>query len=175
MSLPQPLARNEFRNKVLFGIIALLAFIFLIIVVVVFLLPAVAPAPVEFDNNPSPIASNPANPDQWDFSNADPTLHPGDALIAQVVACVINPFGPTVHVSGFRRLVSVDGLITDSLDATDTTVANRPCSTSDTNVGNIPITIPGGRYRVEATASGSTTFYTRDSHWWTIWFEIANP
>lgn len=158
------------------AIMATLALVFLGIAVVVFLLPAVAPPPLEFKNNPSPVAANPNDPDHWDFTNPDPTFHPGDALIVEVVACVSDPFGGSIiHASGFRRLISASGLVSDELDSTDTAVATRPCAASRTNVGTIAKTTPTGRYRVEARVHGSTSLYTRDSVWYTIWFEVQNP
>lgn len=158
------------------AVVAILAFVFLLIVLIVFLLPKVAPPPLEFKNNPSPVASNPSDPDHWDFSDPDPIFHPGDAIIVEVVACVSDPFGGSViHASGFRRLVSVNGLVSDELDSTDTPVATRPCASSRTNVGTISSATPSGRYRVEATVRGSTALYMRESQWYTIWFEVRNP
>jgi hypothetical protein len=177
MDNPVPIPpRDRFRDRLITGIMALLAFTFLLIVVIVLVLPKVAPAPLQFLNNPSPVASNPSDPDHWDFSNPDPTFHPGDALIVEVLACVSDPLGGTViHASGFRRLVSATGLVSDELDGTDTPVNVRPCSTSRANVGTVSQATPSGRYRVEATVHGTTALYTRDSQWYTIWFEVLNP
>jgi hypothetical protein len=168
-------AREVLRNKIMLSIMAVLAFVFMVIVLITFLLPRLAPAPLEFRNNPSPVASNPADPDHWDFSNNAPVFHPGDALIVEVVACINNPFGDSIRASGSRRLVSVDGLVSDQLDGTDTVVPVRPCMTSHTNAGMISKATPSGKYRIEASVHGVTSLYTRDSMWYTIWFEVANP
>lgn len=177
MDTPIPMhPHDEMRNKLITGIVCLLALTFAAIVVIVFVLPHVAPAPLEFKNNPSPVASNPSDPDHWDFSNPNPTFHPGDALVVEVVACVSDPLGGSViHASGFRRLISATGLVSDELDSTDTPVSVRPCATSHTNVGTISPATPSGRYRVEATVHGTTALYTRDSMWYSIWFEVQNP
>lgn len=167
--------RAELRNRIMLAIMGGLALIFLVIVLIVFLLPQLAPPPLEFKNNPSPVASNPNDPDHWDFSNPAPTFHPGDALIVEVLACVSDPFGSVIHASGFRRLISVNGLVSDELDSTNTAVAVRPCSRVRTNVGNIAVATPSGTYRVEADVHASTEFYSRDSQWFTIWFQVVNP
>lgn len=178
MTIPVPSGngRATLRARLMLGILAVLTIIFLVIAGIVLVLPKVAPAPLEFLNNPSPVASNPEDPDHWDFSNPDPTFHPGDDLIVEVVACVSDPFGGSmIHASGFRRLVSANGRISDELDGTDTPVAVRPCGAARANVGMISKATPSGHYRVEATVHGSTSLYTRDSYWYTIWFEVQNP
>lgn len=177
MLAPMPRRPHEaLRAKLMLGIYGLLALTFMVIVVIEVLLPKIAPPPLDFKNNPSPIASNPRDPDHWDFTDPDPTFHPGDALIVEVVACVSNAVGGSViHASGFRRLISVNGLVNDELDSTDTKVAVRPCSTSHANVGTISAATPSGRYRIEATVHGATDLYSRDSQWYTIWFEVVNP
>jgi hypothetical protein len=164
------------RNNLMLGIMGLCAFVFLVIVAVVFVLPKFAPPPLEFKNNPSPVASNPADPDHWDFSNNVPVFHPGDAIIVEVVACVNDPFGgASIRASGSRRLISVDGAVSDQLNGTNAEVPVRPCATSHANVGVISKATPSGRYRVEATVHGATGWYSRDSVWYTIWFQVENP
>lgn len=132
-----------------------------------------APAPESFQVLPVPLASNPGNAPNYDFSSQHPTLHPGDQLVGDFHVCYRDILGgSTVDVQGRRAIVSLGGNVKAALNPVALTFSVG-CHVTHTIIDVIPNPFPPGTYRVSGMTVAITPYYSRRVDWQSVPFEVA--
>lgn len=133
-----------------------------------------APPPETMTVLPLRLASNPADPEHYDFNNPRPEFHAGDELVGDFHTCFTDAFGgPSVSVQSRRWIKSFDGTTRAPLPF-NSMLFSVGCRATRSVIGPIPNPFPQGTYRVEGETLAYTDHYSRTLQWNSIWFDVVS-
>lgn len=160
--------------QILVGVSAVISVVAIVLVCLLGYALLFAPPPEVIQVLPLRLASNPADPQHWDFGNPRPSLHPGDQLVGDFHTCFYDAFGgSTIGVQSRRQLTSFDGSVRAPLpyNSMSFTVG---CRVTKSVIGNLPSNLPDGTYRVEGSTLAYTDHYSRAVEWNSVWFDVTD-